>query len=151
MFSPPPFPSWAPQLLTGDRQSDSEHRLLLSAMARLRELCVELGRQADGGGEIDTGEVIDAVGDVLAFMVDHFYAEERLMKDACLDLYDRELCNRHREDHAAISEAVLRIICNRDEAGAPPLIRELQRVLERWLEHHMEIHDRLLVRLLGAR
>lgn len=148
MFSPPPFPSWAPQLLTGNGDTDAQHRLLLNAMSKLREICADLARQAESGSDIDTGEVADALGDLLAFLVDHFYAEERLMKRACLDLYAKELCERHREDHAAISDAVLRIVCNRESAEAALLIRQLQAVLESWLKRHMEIHDVLLVDLL---
>lgn len=156
MFSPIPFPGWAPQLLTGNPELDSEHRLLLNAMARLREVCTELDRQAadiSAGNSADIGvePVIDVLGDLLAFLVDHFYAEEKLMKKFGLTLYDKQLCDRHKEDHAAISDAVLRIVSNLDQSQTVPLIRQLQSVLQDWLERHIEIHDVMLVRMLGQR
>lgn len=154
MFQPPPFPGWAPQLLTGNPQTDSEHRLLLNAMTRLREICAELDRQAeslDTDGGTDMADVVDALGDLLAFLVDHFYAEEKLMKKFGLTIQDKQLCDQHKEDHAAISDAVLRIVSNLDRSRAAPLIKQLQSVLQNWLEHHIEIHDVMLVRLLEQR
>lgn len=151
MFLPTPFPGWAPQLLTGNAEVDSEHRLLLNAIARLRDACAALERQADGGADahIDSEEFVDLLGDLLAFLVDHFFAEEKLMKACGLTVKEKALCERHMEDHAVISDTVLRIVTTLDTQQTAALVRQLHAVLQEWIEHHIEIHDALLVRLIG--
>lgn len=145
MFSPIPFPGWAPQLLTGNSEADCEHRLLLNAITRLRGVTSELEHQ----DAIDLQEFVDILGDFLAFLVDHFFAEEKLMKACGLTVKEKELCDRHMEDHAAISDTVLRIVSTLDTPQTVPLVRQLHAVLQDWLEHHIQIHDAVLVRLIG--
>lgn len=153
MLSPSPFPGWAPQLLTGDAEIDNEHRLVLNTIDRLRALCGELETKAERGGKpgaaVEMDEVVDLLGDLLAFLVDHFYAEEELMKKFGLTMRDKELCDRHKEDHAAISDTVLRIVSSLDKPQPVSLVMQLHGVLQNWLERHIEIHDKLLVRLIA--
>lgn len=148
MFSPTPFPGWAPRLLTGNSEVDCGHRLLLNAFERLSRTCSALERQADAAVGIAMDEFVDLLGDLLAFLVDHFHAEEKLMKTCGLTVAEKDLCDRHMEDHAAISETVLRIVSTLDTPQTVPLVRQLHAVLEDWLEHHIAIHDAELVRLI---
>lgn len=150
MLSPIPFPGWAPQLLTGNSETDSEHRLLLNAVSRLREVCAQLEHHAENTAVVSE-RVVDVLGDLLSFLVDHFFAEEKLMRKFGLTVHDKELCDRHKEDHAAISDTVLRIVANLDTPQTVPLTRQLQSVLQDWVENHIKIHDAILVGMLKAR
>lgn len=154
MFQPPPFPAWASALLTGRSDIDNNHRLLVSALARLDAICADYAHKLDCGecppekALSCNNELYDALGDFLGFLVDHFYAEEQLMKAVGLTVREKKLCDLHKEDHAAISDLILRIIGALDVQQTAGLIRELRAALNTWLERHIEIHDATLVRLL---
>lgn len=154
MLYPAPFPGWAPKLLTGNPEVDSEHRLLLNTIDRLREVCSEYETRGDCEGCSPTQiaachrNLVDTLGDLLAFLMDHFFAEEQAMREYGLISSEKELCERHKEDHALISDTVLRIVAALDTPQTVILIRQLQSVLDTWLEHHMELHDAALLRMI---
>lgn len=148
MFSPTPFPGWALRLLTGNSEVDCEHRLLLNAISRLNAVCSGHEHQAEVAASIGKEEFIDLLGDLLTFLIDHFYAEENLMKTCGLTVKEKELCEWHMEDHGAISDMVLRIVSSLDTPQISSLAEELHLVLKNWLERHIEIHDAVLVRLI---
>lgn len=68
--------------------------------------------------------------------------------DCGLTVAEKDLCDLHIEDHAAISETVLRLVSTLDTPQTAPLARQLHAVLEDWLKHHIAIHDAELVRLI---
>ena len=68
------------------------------------------------------------------------------MRDSLLMTIDRDLCEAHIEDHAAISAKVQQIVARLEPEHLVERIRELDRLLSRWLNHHIALHDVLLVR-----
>lgn len=154
MLYPTPFPGWATQLLTGNPEVDSEHRLLLNAITRLRNVCSDYDQRTECSGcsrarVADCNhDLVDTLGDLLAFLVDHFFAEEQAMKKFGLTSKNKELCDRHKEDHALISDTVLRIVAALDSPRTVMLIKQLQSVLDTWLKHHIELHDAALLQLI---
>jgi len=154
MLYPAPFPGWAPKLLTGNPEVDSDHRLLLNTIARLRDVCSGYEKRDDCKGCSSdrishcNRDLVDTLGDLLAFLVDHFFAEEQAMREFGLITSERELCDRHKEDHALISDTVLRIVAALDKPQTVMLIRQLHSVLDTWLKHHIELHDAALLRMI---
>ncbi|HJW25830.1 MAG TPA: hemerythrin family protein [Rhodocyclaceae bacterium] len=140
--------------MTGNPGSDSDHRLLLNAMARLREVCVDHERRADcascapARAAACNRDLVDTLGELLACLIDHFFAEERAMRKLGLSQREKELCDRHVEDHALISDTVLRIVAALDSPRTVVLIRQLHSVLGNWVKHHIELHDMALLRIL---
>lgn len=55
-----------------------------------------------------------------------------MMRDSLLVLVNRDLCDAHMEDHAAISSTVQQIVAALDPMQTPSLIRELDALLHRW-------------------
>lgn len=157
MLSPTPFPGWAARLLTGNPQVDTEHRLLANAISRLRNACpdaeqrIECGACSRARAADCNRDLVEALGDLLSFLVDHFFAEEQAMKEFGLISREKELCDRHKEDHARISDTVLRIVGALDSPQTVQLIKELHLVLDTWLKHHIELHDTVLLEMIRQR
>ncbi|MGE5491815.1 MAG: bacteriohemerythrin [Actinomycetota bacterium] len=157
MLYPTPFPGWAARLLTGDPDVDTEHRLLANAIARLRDACPDAENRVDcstcsrARAADCNHNLVEALGDLLSFLVDHFFAEEQAMKKFGLVSREKELCDRHKEDHARISDTVLRIVGALDSPQTVKLIRELHAVLDTWLKHHIELHDAVLLEMIRQR
>lgn len=154
MLYPNPFPGWATQLITGNPEVDTEHRLLLNAIARLRAICPDYEQHTECGtcSRAPSADcrhsLVDALGDLLTFLVDHFFAEEKAMKEFGLVIEDKELCDRHKEDHAAISDTVLHIVSALDTPQTVVLVRQMHSVLDSWLKHHTELHDAALLEMI---
>ena len=155
MRLPTPFPDIAPELLTGHPEIDQEHRLLLRTIEELRSICTKFEGEADCRGCSHAAargcdnHLVETLGDLLMFLVDHFRTEESMMKVGRVSLIDRELCERHKEDHAAISHAVQQIIAALDPHLTVNHIRRLHQLLESWVANHIRIHDMVLVQLLA--
>lgn len=141
-----------PELVTGHQVIDAEHRLLLSSISGLRRICVDQVNCRHCGNCQETArkhcemQLIAMLGDVLSFVLDHFKTEETIMRDSLLKLVDRELCEAHMEDHAAISGKVQEIVAALDPMNNVRLIRELDLLLSRWIVNHIALHDMQLVR-----
>lgn len=141
-----------PELVTGHKVIDAEHRQLLSSISGLRRICVDQTNRPHCG-DCDTSarhhcetQLIAMLGDLLSFVLDHFKTEEAIMRDSLLKLVDRELCEAHMEDHAAISGKVQEIVAALDPMNNVGLIRELDLLLSRWVVNHIALHDMQLVR-----
>jgi hemerythrin-like metal-binding protein len=141
-----------PELVTGHKTIDAEHRLLLSCVASLRKVCVDhlnvascCGCDPSARGSCEN-ELVALLGDLLAFILDHFKNEEAIMRDSLLRMVDRDVCEAHMEDHAAISGKVLEIVASLDPMNSVGLIRDLDVLLSRWIVNHIGLHDVLLVR-----
>lgn len=141
-----------PELDTGHRVLDAEHRQLLACMTATRQVCLDLRQFHSCQGcmparrqQCETA-LISVLGDLLSFILDHFMTEEQVMRDSLLLVLDREVCEAHIEDHAAISSAVQRLVSVLDKRVTVQLLRELDDLLGRWITHHVRMHDILLAR-----
>jgi hemerythrin-like metal-binding protein len=145
------------ELLTGHKAIDFEHAQLLSCIETLRSVCVEASLRADCSGcsESQRGtcetHLVGMLGDLLAFVLDHFKTEEDVMRKSLLLSIDREVCHAHIEDHANISAKVQEIVAALDPLKNVVLLRELDSLLQRWIENHVLLHDTLLCRWLESR
>lgn len=141
---------------TGNHLIDDEHRLLLSIMRDLRRVCIdpaglETCRGCSSSRQASCEkDVVSLLGDLFAFILEHFSSEERIMRDAMMQVTDRELCDAHVEDHAAIAQKVQEIVSRLDREQTVRRIRELDTLLARWIENHIGLHDLMLVRWLNS-
>lgn len=143
------------ELVTGHRLIDLEHRFLVSAIADLRRVCIDHETYAnchDCGEERQArceGELICLLGDIFAFILEHFKNEEAVMRDSLLLTIDREVCQAHMEDHAAIAAKVQEIVSSLDRFHTVSRVRELEALLGRWMTNHIALHDMLLSRWIA--
>ncbi|MDR2189375.1 MAG: hypothetical protein LBE62_15230 [Azonexus sp.] len=143
-----------PELLTGHPQLDAEHRLLMANIVNLRQLCVKNLACADCGccpasqRQHCESHLVAMLGDLLSFILEHFRAEEEIMRKSLLLMVDRDVCQAHMEDHALISLKVQEIVAALDPLRTVVLLRELDVLLRRWVNNHSALHDALLVRWL---
>jgi len=144
-----------PELVTGHKAIDAEHRFLISAIVNLRQVCIDLtGLQNCLSCSVDRskqceGQLISALGDVFAFVLEHFKTEESVMRDSMQLMVDRDVFQAHMEDHAAIAAKVQEIVLSLDASHTVLRIRELDALLTNWIEHHIGLHHRLLTRAIG--
>jgi hemerythrin-like metal-binding protein len=140
------------ELITGHKLIDSEHYFLIAAIANLRRICIDhINLQDCTSCSRDRqlkceGQVVAMLGDVFAFILEHFKTEEMVMRDSLLLMVDRDVCEAHMEDHAAISSAVQKIVSSLDSEHVVARIRELDALLTRWETNHIALHDLLLSR-----
>jgi hemerythrin-like metal-binding protein len=136
---------------TGNPELDFGHAQLLACIASLRKLCAYptnstcntcSGTQR---GRCESS-LIGLLGDLLIFILDHFQAEEKAMRDSLLYMVDRHVCEAHMEDHAQISHKIQEIVSAIDPSKTVVLVRELDQLLERWVTHHTVLHDQALER-----
>lgn len=132
---------------------DHEHRLLLDYILRLREICDDHDAERVTCGSCSPtliseceSRLVGILGDLLAYILDHFRTEESIMRDSLLLAVERETCEAHMEDHAAISSKVQEIVSSLETPKTIERVRELEEILLRWVTHHIELHDMLLVR-----
>jgi hemerythrin-like metal-binding protein len=144
-----------PELTTGHKLIDFEHRFLISSIANLRRVCVDFQGFSDchsctnGQRGACESEVISMLGDVFAFILEHFKTEETIMRDSLLLMVDRDVCQAHMEDHAAIAAKVQQIVSTLDRYHTVSRIRELDTLLARWMTNHIALHDLLLSRWIS--
>lgn len=144
-----------PELATGHQLIDFEHRFLLGSIVRLRKLCIDPVKNVDCSGCSQSGhagcedQLISLLGDLFAFILEHFKTEEAIMRDSLLLMVDRDLCQAHMEDHAAISAKVQEVVASLESGRIVQRIRDLEELLDRWLTHHIALHDSMLARWMG--
>lgn len=139
-------------LETGHKSIDFEHRQLLACMIAARSVCDDFRGFKSCTGCIDArrtlceNELVRLLGDLLSFILDHFKTEEEIMRDSLLIMVDRDLCEAHMEDHAAISLKIQQIVASLDAFNTVNLLRELDSLLGQWITNHIAMHDMILVR-----
>lgn len=139
-------------LETGFAAVDAGHSQLLACMRTLRSLCDGIYSRSDCGGcalgqrRHCDGNLVGLLGDLLAFILEHFQTEEAAIRDSLLQIVDRDLCEAHAEDHAEISAKVQEIVCALDQQRTVVLVRELDQLLHRWLQNHVQMHDLAVAR-----
>ncbi|MCG2578232.1 hemerythrin family protein [Dechloromonas sp. XY25] len=141
-----------PELVTGHKLIDFEHRFLIGAIANLRKVCgdylsfKDCAECAKSMQERCEGSLIGLLGDVFAFILDHFKNEEAIMRDSLMQVVDRDVCEAHMEDHAEIAAKVQEIVSALDTSHIVSRIRDLDALLSRWVNNHISLHDMLLAR-----
>lgn len=144
-----------PELITGHKLIDFEHRFLVAAIANLRQVCIDLRGLPDCGTcdrQQRTGcesQLVQLLGDLFAFILDHFKTEETIMRDSLLLMVDRDVCQAHMEDHADIAAKVQEIVTSLDSQHIVSRLRELDALLTRWVTNHIQLHDMLLSRWIA--
>jgi hemerythrin-like metal-binding protein len=144
-----------PELVTGHKLIDFEHRFLVSAIANLRKVCIDHETFADCSGcghesQLHCeNQLIGLLGDVFSFILDHFKTEESIMRDSLMLMVDRDMCQAHMEDHAEIAAKVQEIVSSLDQLHVVSRIRELEKLLARWITNHIALHDLLLSRWIS--
>lgn len=143
------------ELVTGNSRLDFDHQQLLACMARLEAICQQRQVTTASCGICPStvkktcqGNLVALLGDILAFILDHFQHEEQVMRDSLLMMVDRDVCEAHMEDHAAISAKVQEVVSALDIAQTPVLIGDLENLLESWVNNHIILHDLWLARWL---
>jgi len=142
--------SLPPSLNTGLAEVDFEHAQLFSSMASLRQLCSEYQTQSSCAACHESqrnnceNSLIGILGDLLAFILDHFHTEEKAMRDSLLYMFDRDVCEAHMEDHSLISEKIQQIVAALTPMQTVLQVRELDFLLQRWVSHHVVLHDQAL-------
>lgn len=145
------------ELQTGHPAIDFEHSQLLACMNTLRSLCQEFTTKSDcsscesGKREGCETQLVALLGDLLAFILEHFRSEEEVMRNSSLLIVDRDVCEAHMEDHANISAKVQEIIVALEPTKTVVLLRELDMLLQSWIRNHIMLHDVMLGRWLESR
>lgn len=140
------------ELLTGHWHLDAEHRQLLANISNLRRICIDqvnFKHCADchqAQRNHCESHLVSMLGDLLAFILEHFRTEEEIMRDSLLQMVNREVCEAHMEDHAVISGKIQEIVAALDPMNTVGLIRDLDGLLTCWASNHIQMHDMLLVR-----
>jgi hemerythrin-like metal-binding protein len=154
--------SWLPgaelpaELHTGFKVIDFEHEQLLGCMHSLRRLCRDFVVQKDCTScesairQSCEKHLIGMLGDLLAFVLEHFKNEEAIMRQSMLLDVNREVCQAHMEDHADISAKIQEIIMALKPMNTVVLLRELDVLLQRWIANHVMLHDLVLSRWLDS-
>lgn len=144
-----------PQLVTGHRLIDMEHRFLIDAIANLQRVCKNMVEFEDcdsctnGQQAQCENNLLGMLGDVFAFILDHFRNEEEIIRNSMLLVIDRAVCEAHIEDHAEIAAKVQQIVSTLDTRHVVRRIRELDALLARWVTNHIALHDMLLLRWIA--
>lgn len=142
------------ELHTGHAAIDFEHRQLLACVQRVRSICDDFGGRGNctscSGTSRQTCEdaLVGVLGDLLAFILDHFRSEEALMRQSVALTMERAMCEAHMEDHADISGKIQELIVSLNSEKTVILLRELDVLLQRWIRNHILFHDLLLARCL---
>ncbi|HLO62412.1 MAG TPA: hemerythrin family protein [Azonexus sp.] len=141
-----------PELLTGHKLIDIEHRFLIASIANLRKVCGDYLSFQDCAAcgkamqERCEGHLVGLLGDIFSFILDHFKNEEAIMRESLMQVIDRDVCNAHMEDHAEIAAKVQEIVSALDTSHVVSRIRDLDALLSRWVTNHISLHDMLLAR-----
>lgn len=144
-----------PALITGHKLIDTEHRFLIESIANLRRICIDSTTMSNCCACAEQRQnhcesaLISMLGDVFAFMLEHFKTEESIMRDSLLLMVDRDVCLAHMEDHAEISAKVQEVVSALDRDFIVARIRDLDTLLTRWVIHHIALHDLLLARWIA--
>lgn len=147
-----PAPELPSEFKSGHPAIDAGHTHLLASISGLRRICIDHVALPDCTGcSLSTRkqceeQLIAMLGDLLAFVLDHFRIEAEIMRDSLLLLVDRDVCEAHMEDHAVISGKVQEVVAALDPLNTVGLIRDLDALLAQWMQNHIALHDVMLAR-----
>ena len=122
-----PFYKWCESMSVGVALLDSDHQALIHLINRLHETLE---------GEEDQG-VLDEIFDRLVAYVDHHFAREEMVMEAC----GYPLADGHREEHRRFTQEIRYVRDRYLKGGDAGIGQELLEFLKNWLSHHILIQD----------
>lgn len=141
--------------LSGHALIDGEHRLLAQILASAPSLCNGYPEKGDCTAcgsplqEICEARLVDLLGELIEYSIDHFASEELLMRRSFMPIVHPDQCEAHFEDHAEIMGYLTSILASlRPELTAAHLHR-LMASLQQWLDEHVTKHDQPLAEWLS--
>jgi hemerythrin-like metal-binding protein len=141
----------AVEFLTGNPAIDADHQQLHIILKAARSICFDmLGQRNCAACSQERHDhcenlLLKLLGDLLSLILEHFQAEELMMRESLLVMVDHLQCELHMEDHAAISSRIERTIAALDTLPTVDLLREIDKVLGSWVMNHVVTHDMALV------
>jgi hemerythrin-like metal-binding protein len=126
---------WSKLYSVGVEQIDQQHRVLVGLLNRL-------GASAGEGANRET--VAETLAGLVAYVREHFAAEERLMRE-----HGYPDADAHIAAHARLAERVEAMVA-RHHQGATPALNELTIFLRQWLISHILQTDKALAMALNA-
>lgn len=132
----------------------AEHEVIESRVALLSVLCNAPKERTSCSGcaasqpQRCAEGIIESIGALLAYMVEHFRNEERGMQAFGYAAEKKAEYAAHISDHSAISDFFNRIVSQFDDRNPRPQVDEMRQLLRKWLSAHILDHDRLVVSYL---
>ena len=134
-----------------------EHALLRAHLHTLIIDCTKL--QATDPGCLCATEItahcfdraLQHVGELLAYIVNHFRHEEVVMRQFDLPVSNPAMFEEHTREHAELSEGFSRLASEIDDKNPLPQLKQLHALMDSWLHQHILVHDKQLLAELGAR
>lgn len=152
MSMQPPAP-----LATGHPEIDREHAVLLELLKKLENVCVLPAKPSAACAGCTHAQrlacdfsLVDVLGSVLGFTVDHFAFEEKAMRWLPDSIERSAHCGAHIDDHERISRELRDLALSID---SPDIIRsgvELQVIIRQWIGEHIVNFDVPLVSLMNS-
>lgn len=135
---------------------NAEHAVLTNRIVKLERVCEGLDERTsckDCPPEKTSGcadALIQEIGDLLAYMVEHFRHEERGMQGSGYAIREGAKYSAHVEDHANISEYFTGIVGEFNDADPCPQAVKLRDLLEMWINTHISEFDAALLANLAG-
>lgn len=128
---------WEPGLAIGVAAVDDQHRELY------RQVNLLLAAMRDAQAAAEVGRLLEFLG---RYVVEHFAAEERLMREARYPALDP-----HRREHVDFVQAFQELCRSFEGEGAsPPVVVRINVWLCSWLRRHVGETDQALGRFLAG-
>jgi hemerythrin-like metal-binding protein len=142
---------------TGIDIVDREHEQLFEFVQELERICTDYagkltcnGCSANAIADCEM-QLLNAAGNVLLFMVDHFFAEELIMKQSALSAKRSSLFREHAEEHAKLSSDVCALLGSSAlRKQAVVKAADMASILSRWLHQHIDEFDVPMLKASGS-
>jgi hemerythrin-like metal-binding protein len=120
--------AWSPDLATGNKEIDSQHKQLFRLTSSLAAACIR------GQGQAILGDALEFLA---AYTVQHFADEEALQKK-----YDYPAYEEHKKMHDDFKTTVAGLIADYKEHGSTgELLEKVNAIIVRWLVEHIKKED----------
>ena len=135
---------------------DEEHLQLNQLLESLRSKLCDDGLRTDCSAcsperrSYCSAVFLDHFTDIIAFMIDHFAHEERLMAMLEQTGEVQAHCLMHKRAHAEIAQSLSECVYRLDESNPIASARELQHLVRLWLDEHLLACDRHFLKLLSG-
>ncbi|WP_227817420.1 hemerythrin domain-containing protein [Nitrogeniibacter aestuarii] len=123
----------------------AERQLVQSFLDRLDTLFPGLSADGNASPRENRGAFADLLFETIVALEDHASEEEAFMKKLALERGTPIQYERHIEDHAALAEAMNRIVDAYTIEDALDCARYLRLVLQRWRQDHIETFDKQML------
>ena len=122
-----PFYQWSRSMSVGVALLDSDHQALINLINRLHEY---LEAEEDAA-------VMDEIFDRLVSYIDHHFAREEGVMEAC----EYPMTEDHKEEHLRFTQEIRYVRDRYVKGGDAGIGQELLDFLKNWLTHHILIQD----------